>query len=624
MPKTEAPAAKSTGAGKLTTEEKRTVKGATRMRTYTELLRLMGWAPACLVIFTIGLSILFDTADPWFLANWSALTWDVPLSTYRALYAALVGGMWLAVGSRALLVFFVMVITAAQRVHRAMLGAVLASPIAFYDTTPIGQIINRFTGDLTILDDKLGNTCLFLLIIMGMMLATIATNVLNSPLILAVVPFFAVFYVRLAARFRPANRDITRLTRQSDGPLLSLFNETLSGLVTIRAFGRAAHMESRFRTRVEVCLRCRIAEQGSRGWLTTRLQVISSTVLLCCGLFALLTNVTTNEASGASDGSLANSTSALRAGYAGGAITSAVWTSEMLSALLQLFGFFEMMMLSVERLLDYTRLPAQETPDPVHPPEDWPSQGGIVIEGASLRYRPGLPLVLDQLSLVVPGGQKVGFVGRTGAGKSSILVALLRVAELHAGRIDIDGFDIAHVPLQTLRSRVAIIPQDPTLFKGTLRMNLDRFDEHSDERLWEVLDQCAMARVVRELPSGLAHQVQEKGGNFSVGERQLLCMCRALLKMSRLVMLDEATASVDHATDSTLQGMLHKELVDATVLMIAHRLDTVMTSDRAVVIDAGRVAEDGPPTELLEQEDGHLAHLWKIQNQKKDRPSART
>ena len=220
-----------------------------------------------------------------------------------------------------------------------------------------------------------------------------------------------------------------------------------------------------------------------------------------------------------------------------------------------------------------------------------------------LSYRPGSPDVLREMSVTIRPGEKVGIVGRTGAGKSSLLVALFRIVELKAGSISIDGVDISSVPLETLRSRLSIIPQDPVLFSGTLRHNLDPLGQYSDAQLAAVLRQCSLA-----IP--LDRPIDERGGNLSVGQRQLVCMGRALLKAARVLVLDEATASVDMETDALIQTTLQSQLGDATVLTIAHRLNTIMHADRVLVVHDGRLAEDGPPVELKNTPDSHFAKLW--------------
>jgi len=308
--------------------------------------------------------------------------------------------------------------------------------------------------------------------------------------------------------------------------------------------------------------------------------------------------------------------SASRAGMAGLALSYAPTLTDTLNWMLRQFTTLETQMVSVERLTQYGALKAEETSETrATAAKEWPPEGGITFTDVVMRYRAELPDVLTGLSLQIAPREKIGIVGRTGAGKSSILVCLFRLAEIRSGTINVDGIDIAKLPLATLRSRLAIIPQDPVLFTGTLRYNLDPFNERSDAEIWAGLRQCSMDVPMQEHPEKLERQIEERGGNLSMGQRQLLCMCRALLKDSRIIVLDEATASVDMETDALIQTTLRNELGGSTVLTIAHRLETIMHCDRVIVMDGGKVAEAGPPLDLREKPGGAFAALWEARSQ---------
>jgi len=242
------------------------------------------------------------------------------------------------------------------------------------------------------------------------------------------------------------------------------------------------------------------------------------------------------------------------------------------------------------------------------PPEgEWPKGGALELQHASMRYRDG-PLVLKDLSLKVNPGEKVGVCGRTGSGKSSLMIALFRISEIEpdGGKVLIDGVDISAIGTTTLRMNMSIIPQDPVIFSNTVRYNLDPFKNCSDEELWEVLKKVDMGEVIAALPRGLEEQVAEGGENFSQGQRQLLCIARSLLRKPKILVMDEATASIDNATDATVQTMIRQNFKDATVLTIAHRLNTIMDSDRVLVLDDGRIAEYASPRSLLEKDEGYF------------------
>jgi ABC-type multidrug transport system fused ATPase/permease subunit len=287
--------------------------------------------------------------------------------------------------------------------------------------------------------------------------------------------------------------------------------------------------------------------------------------------------------------------------YAFSVTQSLNWTVRMVSQL-------QTQMVSVERIKTYSEMPTEgalESCADQKPSFDWPTSGAINFNQVSLRYRPGLPRVLRGLTFSVRAQEKIGIVGRTGAGKSSLIVALMRLTELDAGNIVIDGVDISKIGLHDLRAKIAIIPQDPVLFSGTVRSNLDPFDQFSDDQIWTSIKRAQLDKAV----SSLEDLVDEKGSNFSVGERQLLSIARALLKRSKVILMDEATASIDTETDRKIQQSIREEFKDCTCLTIAHRINTILDADRILVMEKGTVAEYGPPAELQKKQDGIFKSL---------------
>jgi ABC-type multidrug transport system fused ATPase/permease subunit len=272
-----------------------------------------------------------------------------------------------------------------------------------------------------------------------------------------------------------------------------------------------------------------------------------------------------------------------------------------------------MMMVSPERIMEYANIPAEgsEKVLVIEPPQQWPHNGSIQFDNVVFSYKDGAPAVLKGLSFDIQSNEKIGIVGRTGAGKSSLTMALFRINELDAGRILIDGEDISSMPLRSLRSRLSIIPQAPVLFKGTLRAYMDPFDEYTDGEIWSAFEKVEMKEQIGALEHQLSYELSENGENFSVGERQMLCMARALLTQTRIVVMDEATASIDHATERKLQKMITRDFQDATVLTIAHRLATVLDSDRIMVLSDGEVVEFDTPKNLVANPRGVFYELAK-------------
>ncbi|KAL3678840.1 hypothetical protein R1sor_021796 [Riccia sorocarpa] len=272
----------------------------------------------------------------------------------------------------------------------------------------------------------------------------------------------------------------------------------------------------------------------------------------------------------------------------------------------------ENQMNAIERMLEYRHRIAHEgppIPDQLIPPKHWPAEGAITLENLEMRYRPGLPLVLRGVSMEICGGEVVGVVGRTGSGKSSLMLCLFRLVEPASGSIKIDGIDIGKITLKDLRSRLSIIPQEPILFSGTVRTNIDPFSAYSDDEVWRVLERSHLKEKVSELPGKLDADVAEYGENFSVGERQLLCLARVLLRSCKVLVMDEATSSVDFETDKLIQGTIRNHLQGTTLLIIAHRINTVIDASRVLVLSHGKLVEYDTPAALLERPDGSFSSL---------------
>ncbi|UYV80067.1 ABCC2, partial [Cordylochernes scorpioides] len=346
-------------------------------------------------------------------------------------------------------------------------------------------------------------------------------------------------------------------------PIYNNFSETVSGLSTIRAFRAQDYFQQRNDERVDINQICIFNIVGINRWLGLRLEFLGDLITFCVAIVAISTR-----------GSMAP-------GLVGLALTYSMSVTESFNWLVRMSTELETKIVAVERIEEYSVLPSEA---PWHimsrdPPAEWPTEGRVELRDYSTRYREGLDLVLKGVNLGVEPGQKVGIVGRTGAGKSSLTLALFRIVEPAEGRILLDGLDVSELGLHRLRSRLAIIPQDPVLFTGSLRDNLDPSHDHGDPQLWQALRQAHLGKFVSGLTGGLDHAVSEGGLNLSVGQRQLVCLARALLKKSKVLILDEATAAVDLDTDRLIQNTIREEFQNCTILTIAHRLHTIMDYD---------------------------------------------
>eukprot|EP00090_Calanus_glacialis_P018853 TRINITY_DN29170_c0_g1_i1.p1 TRINITY_DN29170_c0_g1~~TRINITY_DN29170_c0_g1_i1.p1 ORF type:complete len:356 (-),score=86.18 TRINITY_DN29170_c0_g1_i1:61-1104(-) len=323
-------------------------------------------------------------------------------------------------------------------------------------------------------------------------------------------------------------------------------------------------------------------------WLSIRLELLGNLIILFAALLSVIGRNT------------------LEPGIVGLSLSYAMQITQNLNLLIRQTSQIENNMVSVERIKEYqNQLPKEAEWSLASDPGDteWPRNGDITFDNLQVRYREGLPLVLKGVSLGITGGEKVGIVGRTGSGKSSLTLSIFRINEAAAGSITIDSRDIANIGLGTLRSSLTIIPQDPVLFSGSLRMNLDPFNKSNTHDLWRALELAHLKSYVSSLPGGLDHLVSEGGDNLSVGQRQLLCLARACLRKTKILLLDEATAAVDLETDDLIQATIRSEFHDCTIITIAHRLNTIMDSDKVVVLSDGHLAECDTPQNLLGRED---------------------
>uniref|UniRef100_M4EUA4 ABC-type xenobiotic transporter n=1 Tax=Brassica campestris TaxID=3711 RepID=M4EUA4_BRACM len=480
---------------------------------------------------------------------------------------------------------------AAKTLHDAMLNSILRAPMLFFDTNPTGRVINRFSKDIGDIDRIVANLMNMFMSQLWQLLSTFALiGAVSTISLWSIMPLLILFYAAYLY-YQNTSREVRRMDSVARSPIYAQFGEALNGLSSIRAYKAYDRMAKINGKSVDNNIRFTLANTTCNRWLTIRLETLGGVMIWLTATFAVMRSSNTENQAGFA------STMGLLLSY-----TLNITT--LMSGVLRQASKAENSLNSVERVGNYIDLPSEgaEIIESNRPVPGWPSRGSITFEDVHLRYRPGLPIVLHGLSFSVSPNEKVGVVGRTGAGKSSVLNALFRIVEVEKGRIMIDDYDVAKFGLTDLRRVLSIIPQSPVLFSGTVRFNIDPFDEHNDADLWEALQRAHMKDVIARNPLGLDTEVSEGGENFSVGQRQLLSLVRALLRRSKILVLDEATASVDVRTDTLIQRTIREEFKSCTMLVIAHRLNTIIDCDKILVLSSGQALEYDSPQELLSRD----------------------
>nr|CDS29611.2 canalicular multispecific organic anion [Hymenolepis microstoma] len=491
-------------------------------------------------------------------------------------------------------------VRAAKRLHQNLLSRILHVPTGFFDLIPHGRIMNRFSNDVSITDHHLMISFRSMTNTLFGCLVTFALTVIPSAYILIFLAILIAFYGFMQVIFVATRRQLQRLDSVSKSPIFSHFAETLLGTETIRAYGMCDLFVSTNDARVDTNNRALFSVIVSNRWLSMMLETVGNLLTLATSVAFV---VATREGS-------------LNPGLAGLVISYTLNVTQGLSWFVRMATELETNVVSVERIHEYSELAIEapwNVPDK-QPPPQWP-EGGIEFINYSTRYREDLDLVLKSISVSINPSEKIGIVGRTGSGKSSLVLALFRIIEPTEGEIRLDGINISEIGLHDIRGRITLIPQDPVLFSGTLRFNLDPFNDYTDEAVWEALSTANLRCFVEETSTeGLNMPISEGGGNLSQGQRQLICLARALLRRSKILVLDEATAAVDPHTDRLIQQAVRTEFADSTVLTIAHRLNTILDYDRIMVLDAGRLVEIGSPSELASRPDSIFHGMLKESN----------
>jgi len=486
----------------------------------------------------------------------------------------------------------VFALRASVKLFSDMMESLLAAPLSFYDTTPTGRIMNRLSKDINTVDETLMTSFLQLMGSVMNILTTIFLVLIKSPKIVFVLPFLFIFYKQKYDYFSQSNRELQRIDSASKSPTYSLFGEALNGFCTIRAFGAEQALLHRVNNFIDKQQHANYLLKTGKSWLSVRLDFVGS-ILVFFGSLAFVMqkqSISEDELESFADSR--------------GLVLTYLFSVPMsLLYAVRFLSDFEASMVSVERIRQYTQLDREapyDTPADKLMEKGWPSRGMIEFIGAKLRYRPGLPLVLKGLSIKIPSQSRVGIVGRTGAGKSTIVNAVTRLNELDDGKIILDGVDIKTIGLTTLRSNIAVIPQDPVLFSGTVKTNLDPFNQHSNDKLMDVLGRVGLystdsSCAIKSLDDG----VEQDGKNYSSGQRQLLVIARALLEDASVVICDEATSSIDAEADARIQRIFRTDFASSTTLTIAHRLNTILDSTHILVMSDGRAVEFDTPSALI-------------------------
>nr|CAD7442232.1 unnamed protein product [Timema bartmani] len=594
---------------KLTTAEQ-VERGQIRCQTYkTYIAAAGGYIVSFLVVLTFLLNVGSTAFSSWWLAEWikagggnttlvnelnetvlsNNINDNPDFSMYQLVYsvmiAVILGTIVLSQTTEdgEIKVRISVTLRASNKLHNQLFTKIINSPIKFFETTPTGRIQNLFSRDIDEVDTRLPITLESILQNMWLVLFAVMFICLVFPWFIIPMLLLFILYYFISKIFSVAIRDLKRLETITRSPIFSWVGTTVQGLSTIHAFGKEGDFIAKFNQMFDENTTCVYLYSIAMRWLAIRVDTLAAFLVI-----ALHGQVSP--------------------ALAGLALAYSAHISGMLQYTIRLLSETEARFISVERINAYLQSLEAEGVNSgrLIPMPDWPSKGTIKFQNVNLRYREGLPNVLKDININIRAGEKIGIIGRTGSGKSSLVTALFRLVELSAGKIKIDGEDISGISLQHLRNKLAVIPQDPVLFTGTIRSNLDPFRAYKDEEVWAVLEKTRLKDRVTSETGQLDCVV---GDNLSMGERQLLCLARALLKNTKILVLDEATAAVDPETEVIVQTTIQQEFSHCTVLTIAHRLSTVTSSDRILVMDRGQVVELGTPANLSSNPDSQFSRM---------------
>ncbi|XP_076753800.1 ATP-binding cassette sub-family C member 5-like isoform X3 [Xylocopa sonorina] len=601
------------GEGTTLMTQENMVIGTVKPYTYHVYVKSAGgYFVAVLVFFTLFLNVGSGAFSTWWLATWikagggnitdpntnetiisDNLNDNPDYSYYQSIYVNCIGIILLTSLLRGLVITYT-TISASTTLHNKVFKKMIKSTVTFFETTPVGRIQNIFSRDV----DEVDN---YIPISVENMVQNIFTCSFAIIFICAIVPWFtlplivlATIFFYISKIFRVAMRDFKRMESTSRSPVLSFITTTIHGLNTIHAFQKEKAFLNKFEELFDLNNLCLYLCQSVMRWSAIRLD---SLAIASSSITAFLVIALRNQ---------------IPPALAGLAMAYAMQMTGVFQYTVRLMAETETRFISVERISYYLKtLPKEETfeENAINPPHEWPVEGKLEFRKVQLKYRKELSPVLHNISFATEPGEHIGIVGRTGAGKSSLIVALFRLVEISAGKIKIDGIDVTKVKLDLLRNKLSIIPQDPVLFSGTIRSNLDPSKQHSDHEIWSVLEKTELKRKIEAMPGQLDALVEVGGNNLSVGERQLLCLSRALLRNTKVLILDEATAAVDPETEAAVQNTIQNEFSRCTVLTIAHRLKTVISCNRIIVMKNGQIVEFDVPSVLLSDPNSEFSKM---------------
>lgn len=555
----------------------------------------LDYAKACnprnviiLIVFII-LSMFLSVMSSVWLKHWSEVNTksgsNPNAGHYLLVYLALGIGSALSTLVQTVILWVFCTIQGSKKLHSLMTNAMFRAPMSFFEVTPIGRILNRFSNDIYKVDTLLGRTfSQFLVNAVKVVFTMIVICWTTWQFVFIILPL-GILYIYYQQYYLRSSRELRRLESITKSPIYSHFQETLGGMVTIRGFDQQSRFKHIHQCRVDNNISAFYPAINCNRWLAFRLETIGSIIIFGAASLSIYR--------------LGNGT--LTAGMVGLSLSYALQITQTLNWIVRMTVEVETNIVSVERIKEYGDI-TPEAPAIVEghrPAAEWPSMGSIEFKDYSTRYRPELDLVLKGIDIRIEPREKIGIVGRTGAGKSSLTLALFRIIEASSGSIVIDGVSIDSIGLYDLRHKLSIIPQDSQLFQGTIRENIDPIKLYSDEAIWRALELSHLKEHVIAMGDGLDSELSESGSNLSVGQRQLMCLARAILIPSKILILDEATAAVDVETDQVVQETIRSAFKDRTILTIAHRINTIMDNDKIIVLDKGRIVEFDTPGQLL-------------------------